>query len=424
MRRVLKEILTEGGYTVVAECQNGQEAIKSYQEQKPDLVLLDYNMPSLNGIEAARTILQQDSAACIVMVTAIGSKKRILEALRIGVKNYITKPFENSSFLNTIGKVLGPKAPIKARANEMQDAEFQVIGSFFGQYLLQKGLLTKDQLLDVLEIQNTVNRKAGQIAVDDGLLLPKHVEMVLRMQKRVNKYFGQLAIQMGFLTTDQVNIVLDKQKEHYLDVEEIIVREKILPVDLVQKELQIFKSMSEEDQGVFNMQWVSKHIQNGFVYEFFIEQTMKLLMRLAGIFVMEGECHFDSKKKFTSCGILIKVSLAGDSHWSYFLNLSDELAQEIAHAMIETDNCDNTGDLAIEAANEFANISCGNALAKLDVKGVKLDITPPITKRIPRGEPLSFTDKEQVLCVPILVPEGEMELLIAGVEIFRPVEVK
>lgn len=102
MRRVLKEILVEGGYTVIAECQNGQEAIEIYNQKKPDLVLMDYNMPSLNGIEAAKGILQQDSTACIVMVTSIGSRKRILEALRIGVKNYITKPFENYTFLATI----------------------------------------------------------------------------------------------------------------------------------------------------------------------------------------------------------------------------------------------------------------------------------------------------------------------------------
>ena len=179
--------------------------------------------------------------------------------------------------------------------------------------------------------------------------------------------------------------------------------------------------LDEGDQGVFNMRWVSRHIQDGFIYESFIEQTLKLIMRLAGIFVMEGECTFE-RKEFKGHGVLIKINISGDNHWSYYLNLSENLASQIANAMLESSSNSNAEDLNIEAANEFVNIACGNAVGKLDSKGIKFEISPPITRRITATETFSFRENEQALCVPILVPEGEMELIIAGVDIFRPVE--
>ena len=422
MRRVLREILADGGYDVVSECKNGLEAIQNYKEVLPDLVLMDYNMPKMNGVEGARNILKHDTKACIVMVTSIGGKKKILEALRIGVKNYITKPFENQAFLSTLKKVMGDKAPIQSKQYEESNGEFQIIGSFFGQYLLQKGIISKEQLLQLLEIQSQVNRKIGQLAVESGFLLPKHVESILKVQKRINKYFGQLTMQMGLLDEQQITQLLDIQNKNFVPLEEVIIREGILPKEVIEKELTLFKTYDEGDQGVFNMRWVSKHIQNGFIYETFIEQTLKLLMRLAGIFVMEGECTFE-RKEFEGHGVLIKLAISGDRHWSYFLNLGNDLSDQIADAMLEADESEEDfADLSIEAANEFVNIACGNAIGKLDSKGVKFEISPPATRRISPGEKFTFSEKEQVLSVPILIPEGEMELIIAGNDIFRSVE--
>ncbi|NUM34942.1 MAG: response regulator [Candidatus Brocadiae bacterium] len=424
MRRMIKEILTEGGYTVIAECQNGLEAVDQYKKTQPDLVLMDYNMPQLNGIEGAKNILQYDANACIVMVTSLGSKKKIIQALRIGVKNYITKPFENQTFLSTLHKVMGKKAPVNSMTFVDASGEFQVIGSFLGQYLLQKGVLSKEQLLHLLEVQAEVNRKIGQIATDEALMLPAQVETILKVQKRINKYFGQLAVQMGFINSEQLGQLLRKQQKNYIELDEIIVRENMLPKEVLAKEMARFKMLEEEDQGVFNMSWVSKHIENGFIYETFIEQTLKLVMRLAGIFVMEGQCFFD-RSNCISHGILIKMAISGDHHWSYYLSMSENLAASIAQSMIEGDeqgNYDNYDSVNLEAAKEFVNIACGNAIGKLDTQGIKLEISPPVVKSTVIQEKISFQENEQVLQIPILVPEGEMELFIVGVDIFRQIK--
>jgi CheY-specific phosphatase CheX len=250
-------------------------------------------------------------------------------------------------------------------------------------------------------------------------MLQKKVDTILKIQKRINKYFGQLAVQMGFLTKDQVSYLLQQQQEHYIEIEEIIRREKIVPDDVIQKELETFQMLDEDDQGVFNMRWVSRFIENGYIFETFIEQTLKLVMRLAGIFVMEGECSFE-KKEFAGHGVVVKISITGDQHWNYILNLSEDLALMIAEAMLESEEEDYHDNIGVEAASEFANIACGNAIGKLDTKGIKLEILPPHIEKT--KDAISFKQKEQVLSVPILVPDGEMDLIISGVGIFKSIE--
>jgi len=189
MRRVLREILDQSGYEVVCESPDGLAAVKNYKEVLPDIVLMDYNMPKLKGVDSAKQILKYDPKARIVMVTSIGSKKKLIEALRIGVKNYITKPFETHTLLKTLAKILGKEAPTIEEEIEEED-EYQVIGSSFGQYLLQKGVISKETLLHCLEVQNDINRKIGEIAVAEGVMLPEQVDKILKVQKRINKYFG------------------------------------------------------------------------------------------------------------------------------------------------------------------------------------------------------------------------------------------
>ncbi|MBI2267370.1 MAG: response regulator [Armatimonadetes bacterium] len=93
MRMVLRDILSKNGFEVIAEAQNGVEAIEKYKEHKPDLVLMDITMPEMNGIDALKGIRQHDPNALVIMCTASGQQNWVQDALVAGAKDYVVKPF-------------------------------------------------------------------------------------------------------------------------------------------------------------------------------------------------------------------------------------------------------------------------------------------------------------------------------------------
>ncbi len=111
MREMLRDILTEGGYEVVGEAVDGEQAIATFQECAPDLVTLDIVMPRKSGLAALKEILALDPNACIVMCSALGQEVLVMEALESGARDFIVKPFQPDHALSVVGKAL-------AKANE------------------------------------------------------------------------------------------------------------------------------------------------------------------------------------------------------------------------------------------------------------------------------------------------------------------
>ena len=106
-RRILRGILESDGHTIICEAVNGQEGYDMYKEHKPDLVTMDITMPVMDGIESLTLIKHADADAKVVMITAAGQKEKMVEALKRGAEEFITKPFDDNEVLNTLRKVIG-----------------------------------------------------------------------------------------------------------------------------------------------------------------------------------------------------------------------------------------------------------------------------------------------------------------------------
>ena len=94
MRMMLSKILTENGFKVVAEAENGKVALDMYADFAPDIVTLDITMPEMNGLEALQSLKQRWPEAKVVMVSAMGQKPLVVEAIQNGAKDFIVKPFQ------------------------------------------------------------------------------------------------------------------------------------------------------------------------------------------------------------------------------------------------------------------------------------------------------------------------------------------
>ena len=107
IRISLKEILESSAIPCeILESEDGLEAVKTYKEDNPDVVIMDVYMPKVNGIKALQSILQIDKKAKVVMITAAAKSKLVRQSIGIGAKDYILKPFDRIIVSNIIGNVL------------------------------------------------------------------------------------------------------------------------------------------------------------------------------------------------------------------------------------------------------------------------------------------------------------------------------
>ena len=108
MRAMLKEILEEMGLTVVGEAVDGEQAVRLHRELRPDLIALDLTMPRLDGVGALRQIIAAEPAANVIMISALGQKLKVLEAIKSGARDFVVKPFDPDRVRETVERCLAP----------------------------------------------------------------------------------------------------------------------------------------------------------------------------------------------------------------------------------------------------------------------------------------------------------------------------
>ncbi len=109
MRRILKNILKQIGFTSLSEADNGKAALNMLKKQKFDLILCDWNMPEMSGLELLNEVRSDNELkdTPFIMVTAEAQKDNIIQAVQAGVSNYVVKPFTAETISEKLEKVFG-----------------------------------------------------------------------------------------------------------------------------------------------------------------------------------------------------------------------------------------------------------------------------------------------------------------------------
>ncbi len=109
IRRILRNILKQIGFTNIVEADDGNTALKELKKEKFDLILCDWNMPEMPGIDLLKTLKADEKLKDIpfVMVTAEAQKENIIEAIKAGTNSYIVKPFTAETINEILQKVFG-----------------------------------------------------------------------------------------------------------------------------------------------------------------------------------------------------------------------------------------------------------------------------------------------------------------------------
>ena len=110
IRNIQKNMLKQLGYTDVVEAEDGIQALERFKEQVPDLMLVDWNMPNMDGITLIKKVRETNKTVPIIMCTTEAEKSRVLEAIKAGVNNYAVKPFTVESLGEKISQTLAKVA--------------------------------------------------------------------------------------------------------------------------------------------------------------------------------------------------------------------------------------------------------------------------------------------------------------------------
>ncbi len=155
IRLDLRELLEKAGFAVCAEAKDGLEAVELARSERPDLAVLDVKMPRLDGIEAARRILDERPIP-IVMLTAYGQDELVSRAVEAGVFGYLVKPFRETDLLPAI-------AAARARHEELTELREEA-----------------ESLAEALAARKSIERAKGLLMAKEGLTEQEAFERLRR----------------------------------------------------------------------------------------------------------------------------------------------------------------------------------------------------------------------------------------------------
>ena len=112
MRRIIINTLSRIGYTDVVEGENGKSGLEKLGQGGVEMIITDWNMPEMDGLEFVKTVRGQNAAIPILMVTTNAAKEDIVEALQAGVNNYVVKPFTPETLKEKIESLLGDRKSV------------------------------------------------------------------------------------------------------------------------------------------------------------------------------------------------------------------------------------------------------------------------------------------------------------------------
>ncbi len=109
MRRIIKNQLKQIGFEEVDEAENGREALGLLGKGGYDLLITDWNMPEMCGLDLVKEVRRSEAIKSlpVLMVTTVSAKEDIVTALKAGVNNYVVKPFDAPTLQAKIGKLMG-----------------------------------------------------------------------------------------------------------------------------------------------------------------------------------------------------------------------------------------------------------------------------------------------------------------------------
>ena len=280
---------------------------------------------------------------------------------------------------------------------------------FFGQFLVEKNLVSREALLQAIELQDQKNLKMGEMAISMGYATLVEIERAHNAQMSKDMKLGDLLVEMGILTLNQLTDIITRQKNTHLYIGEALVLVGAISSEKLQQYLDEFKA--DQAQYVSDRIELPAGVANNLVWEMTADLTYKMITRVLDLQFRPGKCHIISN--VDSNFMMAAMDLSGDVEARYILSVSEPIQKSIAKAILREESVDTEpAEILEDTVMEFVNVVCGNVAAKASQMGKIININPPVTIHPPSAG-LPVAAAHTGLCFPIHVGEdSKMELII------------
>jgi len=282
---------------------------------------------------------------------------------------------------------------------------------FFGQFLVEKGAVSREILLQAIDLQESVNLSFGATALTMGLLTEADIEKVHDAQRNEDLRFGDMAVKMGILTAEQMQQVLSRQKDTHLYIGEALVRVGGLKAEELPIHLEAFKV----DQAPYATSTITipPGIVEGQCWEMVVDLSHKMLTRVALLNFRPEPCS--RAETLQAMDIYAAMAFSGDISGRYFVGVSAATQAKIAREILkEASVSHEPQDVLDDTVMEFVNVVCGNIAAKGAQFGKSIDIAPPEIVDGSQGIPVP--PGHAGLLFPVVLAEGGTVVMAAFIK--------
>lgn len=256
-----------------------------------------------------------------------------------------------------------------------------MFSQFFGHYLLNNGFLTREQLADALEFQQSVHVKFGVIAVDEGFLTPAQVEKIHEMQKQVDKRFGEIAVDLRYLTEEQVEAMLSVQKQNHLLLAQALVDKEYMTIEQFSEALNEYKKQHSLSDDKFEA--IKRGDIDALVNHLLNEETSKKFAKYLALFAKnmirfiddQAYLSVSEKAELNDKDWFVHQDIVGEAPLFTAISANTDVFLHIASAYAE-EPLTGVDELAQASVSEFLNLHNGIYLVNMSNEGIELNMNP------------------------------------------------
>ena len=296
-----------------------------------------------------------------------------------------------------------------------------MFNQYFGNYLLEKKIITGEQLKDVLEAQKAIRVKLGVLAIDFGYMSAEQVNSVIRMQTIKDSRFGELAIEEGYLTEEKLEELLHSQKKSnvllgqglidkgyftFEKYEDVLIKYKE-DSRFTSEEIAILKN-NDIDKIVSMFFKVEDNLNKETYYEY-LELFIRNLIRF-----VDGEIMLEKSEMISSYDYkyIAMQQIQGPLH--IFTGFAgDEKTMAKFASIYAEEECAEMNDMAKDSLGEFINCQNGLFLSNLSNVGMELELCPQEIRE--KGKIVSV---EKMYKIPCHLSFGKIDIIISTQVIF------